>query len=314
MLKTVIVDDEILILELLKNMLQQEEQIEIVGEYTSPRKALAEIRALRPDLLFLDIEMPGMNGIELATQILNDTPDVGIVFVTAYDQYAVQAFKLNAIHYILKPPNPGDIRQAITRVISDKKTPTVKKSGKVFIRLFGGITVKDQAGNPLKWPTAKTEELFVFFLLSSDNGVDKWQIIDKLWPDSKQEKSEQLLYSTVYRLKKTLEEYGIKAIVYNKLGVYKMEIENIWCDVHEFENLYKNYNKTQDNDYEAYEKLFELYTGQLLGSRDYEWCELYKYELSRKFTDLLTTFEKYFDRIEDNNKVNELQIKRNLLG
>ena len=92
-----------------------------------------------------------------------------------------------------------------------------------------------------------------------------------------------------------------------------MEIENIWCDVHEFEILYKNYKRTQDTGYETYEKLFELYTGQLLGSRNYEWSELYKYELSRKFGDLLTAFEEYYKKVEDNNKVKELQIKRDLL-
>ena len=313
MLKTVIVDDEILILELLKSMMQQEPNIDIVGEFTNSRQALEGIIELKPDLVFLDIEMPGMNGIELATQILNDMDSVGIVFVTSYDKYAVQAFKLNAIHYILKPPNIADIRQVVSRIASDKRIISANKSEKVYVNLLGGISVKDQSGDSLKWATAKTEELFALFMLNGENGIDKWQIIDKLWPDSQEGKSEQLLYSTVYRLKKTLGEYGIDAAVKNRLGLYKMKIQNIWCDVCEFENFYKNFSKDSVCR-ESYEKLLSLYKGVLLGTKDYKWCELYKYELSRKFNDMLGKFERYFSDIGDNNKIEELAIKRELFG
>lgn len=121
MLKTIIVDDEILVLNLLKNKLKNHEDIKIIGEYTNPRLALEMITDLKPDLLFLDIDMPGLNGIELAIEILDRLEHINIIFVTAYDQYAVEAFKLNAIHYILKPPAKGEIEQAIERVIRQGK-------------------------------------------------------------------------------------------------------------------------------------------------------------------------------------------------
>ncbi len=313
MLKTVIVDDEILVLELLKNMLQNEEQIDIIGEFTSPRKALNDIPALKPDLIFLDIEMPGVNGIELATHLMNSMEDISIVFITAYDQYAVQAFRLNAIHYILKPPNPDEIKQAITRVLSDKMIKPVKSLDKVCVRMLGDIQINGQASDALKWPTAKTEELFAMFLLSGINGIDKWTIIDRLWPDSQEGKSEQLLYSTVYRLKKALTQYGIKAKVINKLGVYKMEVENMWLDVNEFENLYNEYKKTMSIGDDTYEKLVELYKGQLFGSRHYEWSNLYKHELFRKFDHLLAAYEAHCKKNNNINQVKELQARRGLL-
>ena len=313
MLKTVIVDDEILILELLKNMMAKEPNIDIIGEFTNSRQALESIMELKPDLVFLDIEMPGMNGIELATQILNDMDSVGIVFVTAYDKYAVQAFKLNAIHYILKPPNIEDIRQVVSRVVSDKRTISVDKSEKVYVNLLGGVSVKSQSGSSLKWATAKTEELFALFMLSGKKEIDKWQIIEKLWPDSQEGKSEQLLYSTVYRLKKTLGENGIDATVKNHLGLYKMNVQNIWCDVYAFEDFYKNFDKAGVS-CETYEKLLSLYKGELFGTKDYKWCELYKYELSRKFNYMLGVFERYYSDIGDKNKIMELDAKRELLG
>jgi two-component SAPR family response regulator len=313
MLKTVIVDDEILVLELLKNMLQQEKYIDIIGECTSPREALSEITALKPDLIFLDIEMPGINGIELATHLLGNMEDISIVFITAYDQYAVQAFRLNAIHYILKPPNPDEISQAIARVLSDKRVKPVKNLDKVYVRMLGDIQINGQTSAKLKWPTGKTEELFAMFLLSGANGLDKWTIIDRLWPDSQEGKREQLLYSTVYRLKKTLTEYGIKAKVINKLGAYKMEVEDMWLDVNEFENLYNDYKKTRNIESDTYEKLVELYRGQLFGSRHYEWSELYKYELFRKFDYLLTAYEVYCKQNNNMSQVKELQARRSLL-
>ncbi len=313
MLKTVIVDDEILVLELLKSMLQKDKRIDIIGEFTSPRKALNDIPSLKPDLVFLDIEMPVINGIELATHLLNSMEDISIVFITAYDQYAVEAFRLNAIHYILKPPNSDDIKQAIERVLSDKRIKPIESLDKVCFRMLGDIQINGQTSAELNWPTAKTEELFAMLLLSGINGIDKWTIIDRLWPDSQEGKREQLLYSTVYRLKKALTQYGIKAKVTNKLGAYKMEVENMWLDVNELENLYSRYKKNRNINNDIYEKLIELYKGQLFGSRHYEWGELYKHELFRKFDYLLTEYEKYCKTNYNINQMKELQARRSLL-
>ena len=101
-IRTVLVDDEQDSTELLKLYLENHcEGIQIVGVYNSSTEALKNIPKLDPDLLFLDIEMPVMNGFELLFQL--DDLSFNVVFVTAYNQFAVQAFKFNALDYIVKP-------------------------------------------------------------------------------------------------------------------------------------------------------------------------------------------------------------------
>ena len=115
--KCFLVDDEILAIKELETMLKAFPELEIIGSSDRASKAVDLINSLKPDLIFLDINMPGMNGFELLEK-LDEAPDV--IFVTAYDEFAIQAFEVNALDYILKPVNPERLKDAINKV--QKKT------------------------------------------------------------------------------------------------------------------------------------------------------------------------------------------------
>ncbi|MBA4602150.1 LytR/AlgR family response regulator transcription factor [Thermoactinomyces mirandus] len=102
-LKAYIVDDEPLAREELKYLLNQSKQVEVVGESDFADGALRDIARLKPDIVFLDIELDEENGLDLAKQLEKLNPTPAIVVATAYDEYALQAFDTNAIDYILKP-------------------------------------------------------------------------------------------------------------------------------------------------------------------------------------------------------------------
>lgn len=116
-LKALIVDDEYPARQELRYALSKIDNIDIVGEATNAQEALALIKALDYSVLFLDIAMPGINGLELGAVIqeLPDPPQV--IYVTAYDEYAVKAFDVNAVDYILKPIDEKRLRKAINKVI-----------------------------------------------------------------------------------------------------------------------------------------------------------------------------------------------------
>ncbi|MPR32343.1 LytR/AlgR family response regulator transcription factor [Salmonirosea aquatica] len=113
-MKTLIVDDERLARNELKRLLEPYHKIEIVGEASNAEEALGMIDELQPELLFLDIQMPGKNGFELLTSIEGKAPDV--IFTTAYDEYAIKAFEFNALDYLLKPIDQERLKDAINRV------------------------------------------------------------------------------------------------------------------------------------------------------------------------------------------------------
>ena len=122
MLKTIIIDDEPDSIKLLQLQLALHcPEIEISGTYTSSVKALSEIERLRPDLIFLDIEMPVMNGFELLEKILH--LPFSVIFITAYNQYALKAFRFNAVDYLVKPIDVNDLTEAVA-----KATKRVKPS------------------------------------------------------------------------------------------------------------------------------------------------------------------------------------------
>ncbi len=112
MIQTYIVEDEKPALKRLREMLEELEDIEIIGHSASGKQAVAEIDALKPQLLFLDIHLPDISGIDVL-HVCEHTP--AIIFTTAYDQYAIEAFELRALDYLLKPFSKERLHEAVER-------------------------------------------------------------------------------------------------------------------------------------------------------------------------------------------------------
>ena len=139
-LKTVIVDDERLARKRICHLLESEADIAIVGEYPNGRLAAEPLRETRPDLLFLDVQMPGVDGFELLHRIGGATIPA-VIFVTAYEQYAVRAFDVQARDYLLKPYEETRFRAAVQRAreaVSREVVETVRgRRDAVLVRSAG---------------------------------------------------------------------------------------------------------------------------------------------------------------------------------
>ena len=116
-----IIDDEKLARELLREFLESSPQIEIIGECSKGKEAVEQINKLKPDLIFLDVQMPGMNGFDVLDEIEHEPY---VIFTTAYDQYAIKAFERNAVDYVLKPLDQERFKLAVDRALKRKKTET----------------------------------------------------------------------------------------------------------------------------------------------------------------------------------------------
>lgn len=112
-MRVIIIDDERLAREELKSLLSQFSFIEIVDEAKNPEEGIAKIKEHQPDLIFLDIQMPGMNGFDMLKK-LDEIPKV--VFVTAYDEFALKAFEVKALDYLLKPVDPERLKETLQKV------------------------------------------------------------------------------------------------------------------------------------------------------------------------------------------------------
>ncbi|HEX5736159.1 MAG TPA: LytTR family DNA-binding domain-containing protein [Blastocatellia bacterium] len=114
-LKTLIIDDEGSARSRLRKLLKDHPEIEVTGEAADGLEAISQIERLRPDLIFLDVQMPGLSGLEVLQALPKKTALPMVIFATAYDEYALAAFDANAIGYLLKPVNRDRLRQAISR-------------------------------------------------------------------------------------------------------------------------------------------------------------------------------------------------------
>jgi two-component system, LytTR family, response regulator LytT len=114
-MRAVLVDDEQLARDEMVYLLGQVGGVELIGQAGNGVEALDTIRRLQPELVFLDVQMPGLTGFEVARRLLDEGPGAQIVFVTAFDQHAIEAFEVNAVDYLLKPVDPTRLEMALDR-------------------------------------------------------------------------------------------------------------------------------------------------------------------------------------------------------
>lgn len=139
-IRTLIVDDEPLARSNLRVLLRNDPQIEVVGECSSGVEAIQEIRRCKPDLLFLDVQMPECDGFDVLEQLGADQPRA-IVFVTAYDQYALRAFEAGALDYLLKPFDNARFERALQRARQNlqREPDSTRKTARIIVKSAGQI-------------------------------------------------------------------------------------------------------------------------------------------------------------------------------
>jgi two-component system, LytTR family, response regulator len=171
-LKAIIVDDERLARVNLRKLLEPHPEIEITGEASSCKSTIEMINMTNPQLIFLDIQLSGETGFDLL-ELIDNT--IKIIFVTAYDEYAIRAFEVNAIDYLLKPVNPERLKLAIDRVITREKSQkqesrSYEYSDSIYVRLnnyasrfikISSITSIEPVGNYSKIGTIEGKHCLV---------------------------------------------------------------------------------------------------------------------------------------------------------
>ena len=273
-MRVVVIEDEKPSLDLLVHLIRKNGRLEVAGAYTDPRQALEEMPGLAPDVVLLDVEMPGMSGLEAARVIRSRYPDISIVFVTAYEKYALDAFRIDAVNYLLKPMSEEDLNVTVDRLIRETRRdeiPSVKKCNR--IAALGGFEVYGPVdGQTIRWPTAKTRELFACFVLSRNEELDKWLLCERLWPGFAPLNAEHSLHSTVSRMKSAMRTAGCRVPLTCVKGQYRMDLSGCTCDVWELSAFLTDSPPVNRENLAEYEKMLSLYKGDLFGTEDYSWC------------------------------------------
>lgn len=230
-MRVICVDDERLIMEDMVALCREIPEISEATGFTSAYEALRWLESHPVDMALLDIDMPGMDGLTLAAKIKGISPDTTVVFVTGHSGYAVDAFKIRASGYLLKPVTKEEIAKDIAYALSSKPP---KKNGHIMIKTFGSFDVfKD--GKPAIFKMAKCKELLAYLVDRQGSSVTRPELSAILWEDRLYDRKQQKHLDVYIRaLKDTLSEYGIAEIFEMKSGTLRVVPENFTCDAYRF--------------------------------------------------------------------------------
>ncbi|WP_160689739.1 response regulator [Clostridium sp. C2-6-12] len=281
-----IVDDEVDILNEINFYVKKYKVFDCIVTVTctNPLKALEEADKLNFDVALLDIEMPVMNGLELAEKLFDISPDIKIAFITAYNSYATEAFDVNAIDYVLKPIREERLVRALDRLIGKSSINLQEKEErpKLAIYTLGKFVVKI-GEDIVKWNRKKSAELFAYLLENREMPIHKEKLCDLLWPDLEPRKALVNLQSTIYSIRKVLREYDSREISIKYIGDnYLLCIKDVYIDTVEFENLLQQ--AIEKDDEILVNKALDIYKEDYLEEEGWLWTEPRKQELRKKYT------------------------------
>ena len=251
------VDDEPAMLSELHDALAEAAPGAEILDFRRSGEVLSAIReqGLRPDVVFSDIELPGMDGLNLAVQIKNDSPETKIVFVTGFSQYALEAFRRHVHGYLMKPVDADMIRSELENL---KLSAAAPEEGKLCVRCFGSFDVF-VGDEPLIFQRTKTKELLAYLIDREGAACTGGEIISALWEDDEEIKDPRTyLRMLTHDLRKTLESVGMADVLIREHNQWAVRREKLDCD----------YYRMRDGESAA----INAYRGEYM--KQYSWAEL----------------------------------------
>ena len=230
-MRVLCVDDALPIMEDTVAMCRKLPEITSVTGFTRPREALEWLEDHPVDLALLDIDMPEISGLMLAEHLKRKYPEAAVIFLTAFPQYAVQAIKLRASGYLLKPISLEDLKEEVAYAQSRK---TIRSTGHIVVKTFGNFEIFVD-GETLVFHRQKAKELLAYLIDRNGRGVNRPGIFAALWEEGLYDYSKQKYLDVIIRsLRETLKEAGIEEILEIKNGFLRLRTELLDCDLYRF--------------------------------------------------------------------------------
>lgn len=256
-------DDEPKMLRLLHNAIAEAEPSAEIMDFSYDEDLFEAIKkdGKRPDAVFLDIEMPGRTGLEVAVKIKEMVPEAGIIFVTGYSHYAVYAFRMHANGYILKPADPQKIRAELDHLAEQGVGPVIQD--KLQVRCFGWFDVFWK-GEPLIFRRNLEKELLAYLIDRNGAACTAEEVITALWEDEVDIRAAKNRLRTILSdLRKTLRSIGMEDVLIRERRQLAIRRDMVDCD----------YFKMLDGDVNS----LNSFNGEYM--KQYSWAELTAAEL-----------------------------------
>lgn len=267
-MKVMAVDDERLVLQDLEDICNDIREIDRFNSFSNPADAL-EFVAINNDVdvALLDIEMPVMTGLELAKRLTRIRPEIKIIFITGFKEYAYEAFGVNAIGYILKPFSDDMVRRELSKVHPEGE---VSSKPRIYVKTFGYFDVFVQ-DKPIYFSSSKAKELLALLVDRKGGSVSTENAISMLWPERNYDETVQSLFRKVLKsLRVALADAGISEILIDVRNQRSVDTSTFDCDFYQLE-------RSNDNAVAAYQ-------GEYMSG--YAWGETTKQHIEKMIKEL----------------------------
>ena len=228
-MRFLVVDDEKMMLDGLEMMLKKLRPEAEILSFSWPEDALAAAGAVPADAAFLDIQMGGMTGLELAVRLKRLRPDMHIIFVTGYADYAVEAFAMHASGYLLKPVSEAALKRELTFLYGEPETKC-----RIRVQTFGGFEVFVE-GVPVRFERSKAKELLAYLIDHRGAAVTTGEAYAALFEDMENSVAGKSYFRTiVHSMKTALKKAGAEEILVKGFNSMAVVPENMDCDYYRF--------------------------------------------------------------------------------
>lgn len=274
-MKALIIIDQPIISNQFVDELKAFDFVEIVGQYSNPYEGLAHAQNTSTDVVFLNIEMSLLSGFKIAEYLKTHNPNIAIVFVTQYRQYAVQAFEINAIDYLTLPIKRNRLQNTINRIykfVSSRKN----KSENIVICCFESLMFKVKGDSrPLKihWRTRKAEELFAYLLFNHGKHIRIDYLVDLLWSHICWDRGISQLYSSIYQIRRTIKKLDINIEIENFKQSYILHINDVELDIEKWERAINQLPPINEQTISEHMQTIRQYKGDIFCEPDYIWSK-----------------------------------------
>ncbi|MEK3731904.1 MULTISPECIES: response regulator [Paenibacillus] len=274
-MRVIVIDDEKAMHLIMGKMLRKLPGIELAGCFADTASASRYIQEHEVHVAFVDISMPQESGMQFAERMAAQRPDLHVIFVTSHKGYALDAFELSALDYIVKPVSLERVEKSIKRAKAiyhfHETASAASTPPPVHIFALGGFEVRTAAGS-VKWKSRKSAELFAYLLMLRGRMVSRARLVAEVFGEMPSKNAETYLNTSIYQLRKALEPHGIKSVIQSNADGYGLDLHDAIIDYVEFEARLKQIDTMDNVNMEWCLETEKLYVGDLFGDKGYIWA------------------------------------------
>lgn len=277
-MKVILVDDEKSMHMIMARMLNKLNAVTLMGCFLDTWAAHAYLSDHPVDLIFMDISMPKESGIEFAKRLREEGRETKIVFLTSHKEYALPAFDVYALDYMVKPVNQERLQQTIGRAMSDiqlhKDTAKQAVHHKILAyTCLGRMELRTAHHEIIKWRSSKSAELFAYLIMQRGKRVSKARLIEDVFGHMSLKNADNYLNTTIYQLRKLLSRHGLSQVIHSGNQYYVLDHTKIDVDAFAFEEQCNQLDLRDALQVDRAVDHEKSYQGKLFGEHVYVWAQ-----------------------------------------